>query len=128
MKKIQQEYLLKSTPTLLFNRLSTESGLAEWFADNVRIQGRRVTFVWGKTAQEAEILEMIPDEFIRFRWLDFGYPGEFEFLINEDELTGDISLIISDLVEDEDVEDARNLWNSQVVKLRQIIGSPLILV
>jgi uncharacterized protein YndB with AHSA1/START domain len=128
MKNIRLEYLLKTTQALLFNRLSTESGLAEWFADDVTIKGRRVTFVWGKTAQEAEILEIVPDELIRFRWLDLGYPAEFEFSIIEDELTGDISLLISDQVEDEDVEDARSLWNSQILKLRHAIGSPAILV
>ena len=88
MKEIQLEYLLKTSSSLLFNRISSASGLAEWFADDVVIEGKRVTFYWGETTQKAEIVHFVNNESIRFRWHDTGVAGEFEFRINEEELTG----------------------------------------
>ena len=123
MKEIQQEYLLKTSPPLLFSRISSASGLAEWFADNVIVEGEIYTFFWGKVEQQAEIVRIIPNESIRFRWLDSGVTGEFEFCIVKDELTGDIALVISDNIDDDDEEDAKILWDSQVSKLKQVIGS-----
>ena len=40
-----------------------------------------------------------------------------------DELTGENALVITDFAEDEDeVEDAKDLWQAQVDKLRQVLG------
>ena len=48
----------------------------------------------------------------------------FEFLIQVDELTNDISLIITDFADDEeDKEDAVQLWDLQIDNLKKIIGS-----
>ncbi len=123
MKEIQQEYLLKTSPPVLFNRISSAPGLAEWFADNVEVEGGIYKFYWADTAQEAEIVKMIPNESIRFRWLDSNFPGEFEFSIVIDDLTGDLALIVSDNINEDEEEDTKILWDSQVSKLKQVIGS-----
>jgi uncharacterized protein YndB with AHSA1/START domain len=123
MKEIQHEYLLKTSPPLLFSRISSASGLAEWFADNVIVEGEIYKFFWGDVAQEAEIVRIIPNESVRFRWLETGDTGEFEFCIVKDDLTGDIALVISDNIEEDDEQDAKILWDSQVSKLKQVIGS-----
>ena len=123
MKEIRLEFFLKTSPSVLFSRISTPSGLAEWFADNVKIEGKIFTFIWGDTEQKAAILSMIPNESISFRWLDSEPVSEFGFNIMQDELTGDVALIVTDNTDDDDVEDAKNLWSSQVAKLKHMIGS-----
>jgi len=123
MKEIRLEFFLKTSPSVLFSRISTPSGLAEWFADNVKIEGKIFTFIWGDTEQKASILSMIPNESISFRWLDSEPVSEFGFNIMQDELTGDVALIVTDNTDDDDVEDAKNLWSSQVAKLKHMIGS-----
>lgn len=123
MKEIQQEYLLKTSPPVLFSRMNSASGLAEWFADNVTVDGKIYTFFWGEVQQQAEVVRIIQNESIRFRWLDSDDGSEFEFRIMKDELTGDIALIITDTIDGEDEEDSKNLWDSQVLKLKQVIGS-----
>ncbi len=123
MKEIQQEYLLKTSPPVLFTRISSASGLAEWFADNVEVDGGIYKFYWGDTFQEAEIVKLVPNESIRFRWLDSSFPGEFEFCIVIDDLTSDIALIITDNIDDDEEQDAKILWDHQVAKLKQVIGS-----
>ena len=42
--RIDLEYIIKTSPTILFNCLSTPSGLSEWFSDDVNIKDDRYTF------------------------------------------------------------------------------------
>ena len=123
MKEIRLEFFLKTSPAVLFSRISTPSGLAEWFADNVKIEGKIFTFYWGTTEQQAQVLSMIPNVAISFRWLDMEPGYEFGFNIIQDELTGDVALIVTDNIDDADAEDTSNLWISQVAKLKHMIGS-----
>ena len=123
MKEIRLEFFLNTSPAVLFSRISTPSGLAEWFADNVKVEGKIFTFIWGDTEQQATILTMVPNDSIRFRWMEMENGYEFGFNIMRDELTGDVALVVTDNADDDDVEDARNLWCSQVAKLKQMIGS-----
>jgi len=123
-KKITLEYTLNSSPKVIFPRLSTPGGLSEWFADNVNIAGSSYSFFWENAEQKAEIVQKKENRYIRFRWID---PDEteshwFEFRINTDELTGDTALIVTDFAEDEDRESTIELWNSQIAKLRHVIG------
>jgi uncharacterized protein YndB with AHSA1/START domain len=123
MKEIRLEFFLKTSPAVLFSRVSTPSGLAEWFSDNVKVDGKIFTFIWGDSEQQAEVLTMAPNESISFRWLDMEPGSEFVFNIIQDELTGDVALVVIDHANDDDVEDTQNLWTSQVAKLKQMIGS-----
>lgn len=123
MKEIRLEFYLKTSPAVLFSRISTPSGLAEWFADNVKVEGKVFTFFWGFTEQHAEVLTMVPNDSISFRWLDMEPGYEFGFNIIQDELTGDVALIVTDNIDEDDAEDTRILWSSQVSKLKQMIGS-----
>jgi uncharacterized protein YndB with AHSA1/START domain len=123
MKEIKLEFYLKTSPAVLFSRISTPSGLAEWFADNVKVEGKIFTFVWGNTEQQAEILTMLPNDSISFRWLDMEPGYIFGFNIIQDELTGDVALIVIDNINEDEVEDTCKLWRSQVAKLKQMIGS-----
>ena len=48
----------------------------------------------------------------------------FEFRIQRDDLTNDISLIITDFADtSSERESSKLLWNSQVEKLMHVIGS-----
>ncbi len=123
-KKIVLEYTINSSPKVLFSRLSTPGGLSEWFADNVNIKGNQYSFIWDNSEQRADIIQRKENKYIRFRWEDADDPELhwFEFRINTDELTGDTALIITDFVEDEDKDSAIELWNSQIAKLKHVIG------
>ena len=65
------------------------------------------------------------DEFVRFRWLEAEEEGEdtfFELRIRVDDLTRENSLLITDFADDDEVEDAKDLWKAQVTKLRHVLG------
>ena len=120
----QIEFPIRSSLRILYNQISTPSGLSEWFADNVNLNGKNYTFFWDGDEQEAELLSKKNNQSIKFRWTDEPKDTFFELKIVIDDITQDISLIITDFAEDEeDQEEAKLLWNKQIEKLRQSIGS-----
>ena len=120
--KIQLEYVINCSPKVLYNRLSTASGLTEWFADDVRIKGKQFTFIWEGSEQTAEKTIQKDNLLVRFTWLDED-EEYFEFHIVRDELTNDVSLLIVDFAEDDEQEEVEDLWSSQVANLKHILGS-----
>lgn len=123
-EKFELEFIIKTSPSILYNRLSTPSGLSEWFADDVNVKGNNYTFIWDKAEQEAEFKFKKENKSIRFHWLDDEEEDTyFEFNINVDDLTGETALLIIDFAEKDDVEDSIELWNQQVDQLKHGLGS-----
>ncbi|MFC2137255.1 START-like domain-containing protein [Bacteroidota bacterium] len=123
MEKLELEYTINSSPKVLFTRLSTPAGLAEWFADDVNVQGKVYTFIWEGSEQSAELTARKENKYVRFHWLDDDADKSFfEFKINIDELTGDVALVITDFVEEDEKDDAVDLWDSQITELKRAIG------
>ena len=120
--KIQLEYVINCSPRVLYNRLSTASGLTEWFADDVRIKGKQYTFIWEGSEQTAEMTLRKENTLVRFTWLDED-GAYFEFKVVRDELTSDVSLLIVDFAEEGEQEETEELWNSQVSELKHVLGS-----
>ncbi|WP_246095484.1 START-like domain-containing protein [Saccharicrinis carchari] len=123
-EKIELEFILRTSPAILYNRLSSASGLSEWFADDVNLKGQIYTFVWDGAEQQAELIAKKENKFIRFHWLDDEEKDTyFEFLINVDELTGETALLVTDFIEADEKESSIELWNQQIDQLKQVLGS-----
>ncbi len=121
--KFQLEYTFNSSPKVLFNRLSTAGGLAEWFADDVNLRNETFSFVWDGFEQQATLVSKKDQKHVRFHWVeDEDEKTYFEFKVDIDELTGDVALIITDFAEDDEKDDAVGLWDSQITELRRILG------
>jgi uncharacterized protein YndB with AHSA1/START domain len=120
--KIQLEYVINCSPKVLYNRLSTASGLTEWFADDVRLKGKQFTFIWEGSSQSAEMTLHKENKLVRFNWLE-EEGTYFEFKISRDELTNDVSLIVVDFTDEDEQEESEELWNSQISELKHILGS-----
>jgi uncharacterized protein YndB with AHSA1/START domain len=120
-EKFDLEYVINCSPKMLYNRLSTASGLAEWFADDVAVNGKKYIFYWNKAGREAELAFKKENLIVRFNWIDD--ETFLEFKITRDELTGDVSLLISDFAEADEMKEIRSLWDSQIAILKHIIGS-----
>ena len=124
-EKIRLEYLLNATSkNILWSAISTPTGLEDWFADRVVSNDKIVEVHWGKTERrDAEIIAIRAYSFIRFRWLDDENERDyFEIKMNFNELTNVFVLEITDFAEPDEVEDMKELWESQVVKLRRTCG------
>lgn len=126
MKEFVIEYDFQSSPQLLFQYLSTASGLSEWFSDDVNYRGEKYTFFWGDSEEYARVLSKKINEKIRFQWIN-GEDDEqdyfFEFKIQMDEITKDVSLIITDYADENELEEAKLLWDSLISDLKQVLGS-----
>lgn len=97
-KRIDLEYIFSSSVTILFSRLSSAPGLAEWFSDDVKHDGNIFTFVWDGIGEEAELVDMKKNSYVRFKWLDADDEEEFfEFSLHVEPLTEEVALIITDL-------------------------------
>ena len=120
--RIQLEYVINCSPKVLYNRLSSASGLTEWFAEDVRVKGKKYTFIWEGAEQVAEMTLHKENRLVRFTWLE-EEDTYFEFRITQDELTGDVSLIIVDFIEPGEEDEAKGLWDTQVADLKHVIGS-----
>lgn len=124
--KFQVEYPINSSKGILFNTISTPSGLAEWFCDDVNIKKEIHTFLWDGSEESARLVSKKRDEFVKFKWLEdeeSGYATFFEFRIKIDDLTGDTALVITDFAEDDEMDDAKELWAAQIDRLKQVIGA-----
>lgn len=121
-KKYELEFTLNASPKILYPRLSTPSGLSEWFADDVNIVGNIYSFIWDGAEQQAELISKKENHFIRFHWLDDDDELFFEFKIHTDELTGDVALVITDFSDEGEKHDSSELWNSQVSELKRALG------
>lgn len=123
-EKFEIEYIVNTSPTILFTRLSTPSGLSEWFADDVNLKGKVFTFVWEGTEQQAELIAKKENKLVRFHWLDDeDEKTYFEFRIETDELTGENAIIVTDFIEPDETESAIELWNQQIEELKHGLGS-----
>lgn len=122
--KYSIEFTIQSSPQLLFQYLSTPSGLSEWFADNVNSRGEEFTFIWGDSEETAKLLSKKANEKVRFQWDDDeGEDYYFEFFIQVDDITKDVSLIVTDFTTEDEMEESRMLWDNAIADLKQILGS-----
>lgn len=123
-EQITIEYIINSSPGILFNRLSTPSGLSEWFADDVDQDHERFIFKWQGDHQIAFELQRKENKSIRFRWEDDDDEETyFEFRISTEELTGSSALIITDFCEPDEREQTIELWNKQIDLLKHGLGT-----
>ena len=121
--KFEIEFVIQSSPQLLYQYLSTPSGLSEWFADNVNSRGEIFSFIWDGSEEQAKLVKRKTDEFVRFSWLVNEDDSYFEMRIIVDEITKDVSLFITDFAEEDEIEEAKMLWDNQVSDLKHVLGS-----
>ncbi len=124
--KYEIEFVIRASPALLYQYMATPSGMSEWFADNVNSRGELYTFIWDGTEEQAKLVNKKSNERIRFRWLEDEEDGEdyfFELRIQVDEITKDVSLIITDYAEDDEIDEGKMFWDNQISQLKHVIGS-----
>ena len=121
--KYEREYIIRTSPRVLYTRLSTADGLAQWFADDVNINDGIFTFVWEGSGQDAKKVKEKAGKLIRFHWVDDDDDCYFEFRLEVDDLTSEVALLITDFAVEDEMEESAELWDSQVNSLMQLLGS-----
>ncbi|OEK01027.1 ATPase [Roseivirga sp. 4D4] len=126
--KFITEFEINASQKMLFPYLSTASGLAQWFADDVNINEDKVySFLWDgedhraiKAAQRANV--SVKFEFLPETDEDKDDPNYIELKLNVNELTQSVFIQITDYSDLDDPEEQQDLWENIVYSLKQIIG------
>ena len=125
-EKFQVEYPINSSKGVLYNCMSTPSGLSEWFCNDVNIKKDVHTFIWDGSEEVARLVTKKKDEYVKFKWIESDEEDNdgtyFELRIRIDEMTGERAIIVTDFAEEDDIEDARELWVAQLDRLRRVLG------
>lgn len=121
-KPFELEFVFKASPHILYGFLTTPSGLAQWFADEVDTKDDTYIFNWSGSEERAVLAESMENELAKFHWTESPDGEYFEFRISKSEVTGDTILKIIDFAEDYDTEDQKMLWESQVHELQKRVG------
>lgn len=121
--KYELEFPIQASPNMLYQYISSASSLTEWFADDVNSRGKIFSFFWDGSEEKAELISSKNNQFVKFKWLENEDNSFFEIRIVVDELTKDSSLIITDFSDEDEVDESKMLWESQIADLKQVLGS-----
>lgn len=125
-QKFELEYVFKSSPSVVYRLISTPDGLAEWFADDVNVQDDLYTFDWAGEEVCARLVSSKSGEFMRWSWLeddDEEANTFFELRIKVDPMTKMVVFLVTDFAEEDEVDEAKQLWETQISNLMRIIGA-----
>ena len=128
-KQYQLEYVVKASPKLLFNFLSSPSGLSDWFADDVNVnnQDKTLTFIWDGEENVAKIASQRTNNYIKFEFLPRNEEEEddpcwVEIRLEINELTQSVFIRITDYSDIEDEEEVNEIWENNMHALKEIVG------
>ncbi len=122
--KYEMEFPIHASPSLLFQYISTPSGMQEWYADNVNSRGEFFTFIWEGSEEKAKLVSKNKGQSIRFQWIDDEDTDYyFEMRIQLDAITKDVSIMVTDFAEDYEIEEGKMLWENMISELKQLLGS-----
>jgi hypothetical protein len=69
------------------------------------------------------LIDDIEEELVAYQWENSENDDFFEFAIQQNEISGDTVLIITDFADANELEDQKLWWENQVVKLQRAMGS-----
>lgn len=120
--KLNLEYVLNSSPRILFPYLQEPNELAQWFADDVNYHDGIYEFIWDNESHRAKLIATKENKSVKFKWLD-DEPYFFEIEIIQDELTNDVALSVTDYVKEDNLDDRKLIWNNSIEYLQRVIGA-----
>jgi len=117
------EFIFRASPAILYKFFTTPSCLVRWFCDRVDITGDQFIFEWAGVAENAEMVDDIEEERVRFKWEDAEDENEYlEFRMYKSPVTNETVLEITDFCDEDEVDDQKALWESQISELRKECG------
>ncbi len=122
--KVEIEFPIKCSPSLLYNYISSASGLSEWFAHDVNNRSRNefiFKFEDGEV-QHATVIKSVPNKSIRFKFDDSEVDEYLELDIIVDELTEDVALKVTEFCYEEEKRGIQELWHSEIDILKNATG------
>lgn len=122
-KQYTLEYIIHSSPAILFEFLTQTTNLAQWFSDYCDSSGDIFIFGWGGSYQRARQLEIIEDQFVKYHWEDSSKNEFFSFKVYKSEISNETILEVTDFAEAKEVKEQTFLWDKQIEDLKHAIGA-----
>ncbi len=126
MEKVEHfimEFLVETTPKLLFTLISTPEGLSRWFAPTIQTDDKTFVFQWSGNEQKVQLVQFKDNEYVIFQWLEDYHKGlNLEMRIETEPNTNGVTLVINDFAELGDVDFSKRLWETLVRKLQKIFN------
>ncbi|SHJ66100.1 hypothetical protein SAMN04488028_101820 [Reichenbachiella agariperforans] len=109
---------------MLYPYMSSASGLAQWFADDVNIDEDKVfTFIWDGEESKARMISHRTNSQVCFEFIsDDEEPNYVEFKIDMNELTQEVFIRVTDFSEMDDEQELQDLWESLIFNLKELVG------
>ncbi|MGM0947217.1 MAG: START-like domain-containing protein [Bacteroidota bacterium] len=126
--KFVADYQINASKKIVFQYLSTASGLEEWFADEVKInEDKAYIFNFDGEDHHAKLASLRINSHVKFEFYDPTNPEEkdhafIEFKLEENELTQTLFLKVIDYSDGYDDEELTAIWEGLIGKLKEIIG------
>ena len=121
--KIDMEFICRASPAILYTFLTTPACLVRWFCDEVDIQDDVYTFTWDGSDEEADMIDDIEDERVRFGWHEADGEDEYlEFRMYKAGVTNETVLEITDFCDEGEEEEQRDYWENLLTILRKETG------
>ena len=118
------EFPIKCSPSILFNYISSASGLQEWFAHKVTLKSRLDYLFTFDDGQElkATLLKSVNNKLVRFHFENSPDDEYIEMDIIIDELTEDVALKVTEFCKEEERREIEELWHAQVETLKDVMA------
>jgi uncharacterized protein YndB with AHSA1/START domain len=121
--KVEMEFIMRASPTLIYQFVTTPACLIRWYCDEVEINEDLFSFTWNGNIEDAEMVDDIEDERVRYKWLDADNEKEyFEFRSYRSDVTQETILEITDYCDQGDEKSTRDWWAQKVNTLKQECG------
>ena len=119
---IDLEFLFKASPSILYKFLTTPACLVRWFCDEVEINKSEFIFIWEGAEEGAELVEDVEDECVKFHMEEYEDDEYLEFRLSKSPVTNETIMEVRDFCDEDEVDDQRQLWESQIERLRREVG------
>lgn len=126
--KFVSDYQINASKKIVFQYISTASGLQEWFADEVKIdEDKNYIFNFDNEDHHAKLTSIKINSYVKFEFFDPKNPIDedhayLEFKIEENELTQTLFLKVTDYSDVYDEDESLSIWNGMIARFKEMIG------
>ncbi len=120
--RIDMEFIFKASPAIIYQFLTMPECLVRWFCDGVDITDDIYTFDWEGNIEDAELIDDIEEERLRFKWEDSNDDEYLEFRMYKSDVTNETILEVTDFCDKDEGQEQKDLWETQILELRKECG------
>jgi len=116
------EFIFRASPTIIYKFLTDASCLIRWFCDEVDIEKGKFTYSWDGAEEIAKLVEHTENEYLKFEWEERDAGEYLEIKLSKSPVTGETIMLLKDYCDDDEVDDQKELWNTQFAQLKRETG------